>query len=119
MRSPKYPCRSSGVPARIEETFFTVKRFAVLIAALIGIMTPTLVACSDSDKPGVVNSVEGPEVTKATAKCLIKGSWSISVDPDGHENESIDERAKHRYYVCMSEAEAKTYKSGDRYPKGK
>jgi hypothetical protein len=104
------------VPGRTqEEEYDNVKSIALIIALPLMFL---LTACAE-DKPGVVNSVDGPEITKAVGKCNLANSWSISVDPDGHENESIDARAKYRYRVCMSEKQAKQYKSGDRYPKGK
>lgn len=92
-----------------------------IIALVVGltIFVPTVTGCMQEEKPGVVNSVDGPEITRVTGKCNLTASWSISVDPDGHENESIDDRVKYRYRVCMSREQAQQYKSGDRYPKGK
>lgn len=100
-----------------KEKFHLMKRMAPIIATALMILAG-VTACS-KETPGVVNSVDGPEITRTVGTCNLYNSWSISVDPDGHENETIDARAAYRYRVCMSEAEAKTYKSGDRYPRGK
>lgn len=114
-----YAPENVGCPKRMsttKETSFIMKRIAALIAALA--LTLIVTAC-DEVTPGVVNGIYGPEVTQATKECNLSSSWSITVDPDGHEGESIDARAKYRFRVCLSEAEAKSYKSGDRYPKTK
>ena len=101
--------------ATTKETTTIVSRIIALVVGL----TITLTACYKEDPAGIVNSVDGPEITRAAGACNLTSSWSITVDPDGHETESIDDRVKYRYRVCMSREQAQQYKSGDRYPKGK
>ena len=94
-----------------------MKITALIASALFALVS--LTACDTDNPPGVVNDVKNAGLTDAVGKCPFTWQWSISVDPDGHENESIDARSAYRYTVCMSEDEAKTYKSGDRYPREK
>jgi hypothetical protein len=92
------------------------KRIIVALAAVLGFVLLSAEGCAQK-RIGIVNDVVGPPLSNTLGCNANKGgNWSISVDPDGHEGESIDERAKYRQHFCVTEPQAKKYKSGSVYP---
>lgn len=88
-----------------------------VLAASLGVVLLTAAACpgdGGTSITGTVNDISGPPLAERLG-CK-NGTWSITVDPDGHKDKSIEERAKLRKQVCVTAQQASKYVPGSRYP---
>lgn len=87
------------------------------LSALVAVLAFVLLSaegCEGRTATGTVNDISGPPLAQ-TLGCPA-GLWSVTVDPDGNEKKSIDERAKLRKQVCVEPNVAAKYTPGSRYP---
>lgn len=93
-----------------------MKKSLVALAAVLGFVLLSAEGCDSTQKGrvGLVNDVARPPLAQ-TLGCP-EGKWRVSVDPDGHEGESVEQRAKARKAYCLDEKSALKYTPGSVYP---
>lgn len=93
-----------------------MKKTVTALVAVLGFVLLSAEGCDTkpTGRVGIVNDVARPPLAQ-TLGCPA-GLWRVSVDPDGHEKESVDQRAKYRKAYCLDAGKASTYAPGNVYP---